>query len=120
MSTQEQETSLTQTLDNTPVVSPPVDIYENEQSLLFFADMPGVGNDDIDVRLEKGELTFEGRRFPKVNVEGNQGLVYRRTFVVPKGIVPDGIVAKFNDGVLRVDVPKTNVATTRQIAVSAD
>lgn len=118
MNTEKTDTSLTTTRDDAPVVTPLVDIYESAKALHFVVDMPGVADDQIDVRLEKGELTFEGRRPPKVNAPGNLGAVYRRAFVVPKGIMPDGIVANYSDGVLSVDVPKTDVAASRQIQVN--
>lgn len=98
--------------------APLVDIYENEKALLFIADMPGVGDDDIDVRLEKGELTMEGRRFARYHAESSKGFVYRRTFVMPKAILPENISAKFAEGILKIEVPKRDVVATRQIPVT--
>ena len=40
-----------------PVIAPLVDIYENEQEYLVLADLPGVANDGVEIRFEKGELS---------------------------------------------------------------
>src|SRR5437660_5183733 len=43
-------------------LTPPVDILETEDELLLYADLPGVTQDDVDVRFENGELTLHARR----------------------------------------------------------
>src|SRR3954468_23806440 len=42
--------------------TPRVDILETEEELLLFADLPGVREDDVDIRFENGELTLSARR----------------------------------------------------------
>src|SRR5439155_23845496 len=42
--------------------TPRVDILETEEELLLYADLPGVTQDDVDVRFENGELTLHARR----------------------------------------------------------
>lgn len=116
--TDTQDTSLAQTMDNLPVHAPLVDIYEDTGRLLFVADMPGVEETAVDVRMDKGELTLEGRRQKRFHADSSEAFVYRRTFVLPKGIVVDDITAKFAEGVLSVEVPKTNVVASREIPVN--
>jgi len=103
--------------------APLVDIYENKTELLIIADLPGVGPDDIDVRLDKNELTIAGRRAsaPEGNalaIEGRPG-DFTRTFLVPQGIVADGITAEVAQGVLKVHLPKVSTQKPRQINVKA-
>ena len=43
---------------------PPVDIYEDDQGLVVVADLPGVEPGALDVRVEQGVLTLEGRTQP--------------------------------------------------------
>ena len=45
-------------------VTPPVDILETDEELLLYADLPGVTQDDVDIRFENGELTLHARRTP--------------------------------------------------------
>lgn len=104
-------------------VAPVVDIFENKTEILIVADLPGVGPDAIDVRLDKNELTISGKRAsaPEGNalaVEGRTG-DFTRTFLVPQGIVADGITADVAQGVLRVRLPKVSMQRPRQIAVKA-
>lgn len=104
-------------------VAPVVDIFENKTELLIVADLPGVGPDAIDVRLDKNELTISGKRAaaPEGNllaIEGRPG-DFTRTFLVPQGIVADGITAEVAQGVLKVRLPKVSTQRPRQIAVKA-
>jgi len=103
--------------------APLVDIYENKTELLIIADLPGVGPDDIDVRLDKNELTIAGRRAsaPEGNALAIEGRIgdFTRTFLVPQGIVADGITAEVAQGVLKVHLPKVSTQKPRQINVKA-
>jgi len=102
-------------------VAPVVDVFENKTELLIVADLPGVGPDAIDVRLDKNELTISGKRAsaPEGNalaVEGRPG-DFTRTFLVPQGIVADNITAEVSQGVLKVHLPKVTTQRPRQITV---
>jgi HSP20 family protein len=104
-------------------VAPLVDIFENKTELLIVADLPGVGPDAIDVRLDKNELTIAGKRArapegQPLAIEGRPG-DFTRTFLVPQGIVADGITAEVAQGVLKVRLPKVSTQRPRQIAVKA-
>ena len=104
-------------------VTPAVDIYENADELLLVADLPGVGQDDVTVQFEKGQLSIEGRW--TAAAEGAplarefRGRDYRRTFAVPQGIDSERISAEMKSGVLRVHLPKAQSLKPRQIRVSA-
>ncbi|AUX39444.1 molecular chaperone Hsp20 [Sorangium cellulosum] len=104
-----------------PAVPPAVDIYENAEELLVVADLPGVTQDQLAIRLEKGELTFEGRRAEAAEREhGAESLPdYRRSFVVPQGIDAEKISAELQAGVLRIHLPKSASLKPRQIPISA-
>ena len=102
-----------------PAVAPLVDIFENAEELLVVADLPGVTQDNLSIRVEKGELTLEGRRTDAaesgVTTEGLPD--YRRSFVVPQGIDTDKIGAALQAGVLRVHLPKSAALKPRQIPI---
>lgn len=110
-------------LEQRPAVAPAVDIYENTEEVLLVADLPGVGNEDVNIRLEKGELSIEGRR--RQEVEGAalasefRFLDFRRAFTVPQGIQGDSIKAEIKNGVLKVHLPKVAALKPRQIAVQS-
>lgn len=112
-------------LDQRPVLAPAVDIYENTEEVLLVADLPGVGSEDVTIRLEKGELAIEGRRRKDKDAEGAplaaefRFLDFRRAFSVPPGIQSDAIKAELKQGVLKVHLPKVAAAKPRQISVKA-
>lgn len=104
-----------------PVVAPPVDIYENAAEYLVIADMPGVGNDDVQIRFEEGELTIRASRSDKGEGEvlgaELQSVDYVRRFTIPEIVDADKIDAKLAAGVLHLHLPKASRARPRQIAV---
>lgn len=104
-----------------PAVAPAVDIYENAEELLVVADLPGVLQDHLSIRLEKGELTLEGRRSDAAELGSPQANLpdYRRSFLVPQGVDAEKISADLQGGVLRVHLPKSASLKPRQIPVSA-
>ena len=109
----------TEKIHQRPGVAPPVDIFENAEELLVVADLPGVTQESLSIRVEKGELTFEGRRSDAAEVGVSaEGLPdYRRSFLVPQGIDADKIVADLQAGVLRVHLPKSAALKPRQIPI---
>lgn len=98
-------------------VAPAVDIFENKDELLIFADLPGVTKDDLSIHFEKGHLTLEGRL--KHFGPDEEPFDYRRTFVVPQGIDAEKISANLLNGVLKVTLPKPAALKPRQIQVKA-
>jgi HSP20 family protein len=102
-----------------PGVASPVDVFENAEELLVVADLPGVTEGDLSIRVEKGELTFEGRRTDAAEIGVSaEGLPdYRRSFLVPQGIDAEKIVAVLQAGVLRVHLPKSAALKPRQIPI---
>jgi len=104
---------------------PDVDIFETEDGLRLWADMPGVDQKDIEVTLKDGMLTIEGivsvdmyRNLHPVYTEYNVGNYYRQ-FVVNEDIDAGRIEARIRNGVLEVALPKAETAKPRKIAVKA-
>ena len=104
-----------------PTVSPRVDIYENDGEILLVADMPGVGQEDIALRLDKNELTIEGQRSNLIEATvlaaEYRPYDYRRVFTVPNTIDPEKIHAELKEGVLTVHLTKSAAYKPREIKV---
>jgi HSP20 family molecular chaperone IbpA len=103
---------------------PAADIFETEDALTVTLEMPGVSKDHVDVGIENGLLTVEGRiDFSKyeglqpVYTEYNVG-PYRRSFRIPNRIDQDRINAEINDGVMTLVLPKAEEAKPRRIKVN--
>lgn len=116
--------------DNSRVVTsqwaPAVDIKEEQNRFVIYADLPGVKVDDIEITMEKGVLTVRGeRKLEKEEdrhgfrrVERSRGTFYRR-FSLPDSADAERIQAKSRDGVLEIVIPKQEKSQPRKIAVQA-
>jgi HSP20 family protein len=104
---------------------PDVDIYETGDSLWLWADMPGVDETTLDVHLADGVLTISGRvdladyqNLSPAYTEYNVGN-YLRRFTLSDEIDTNRIAARVNHGVLELQLPKTERAQPRRIAVTS-
>lgn len=102
-------------------VAPLVDIYENDEEILLYADLPGVKKENISINIEGGKLRLEGTRAlaqeGAVSWEEFGDVEYLRTFSVPQTIKVDEINAELGDGVLKLHLPKTEAARPRRIEI---
>jgi HSP20 family molecular chaperone IbpA len=104
---------------------PDVDIFETQESLVLRADVPGVDDSSLAVRLDDGVLSLEGQvdlqdyeNLTPVAAEYNIGN-YLRRFHISDAIDAEGIAARVTDGVLEVTFPKSAQARPRQIQVTS-
>jgi HSP20 family molecular chaperone IbpA len=116
----EKNIEKTRTLET---VLPPVDIYESEEEILLFADMPGVLKEDVKVNIDNGTLSLSGIR--KLQAKGAArweefgDVEYRRNFSVPQTINVEKVYAELKDGVLKLHLPKSEAAKPRLIQINA-
>ncbi len=104
--------------------TPAVDIYENNDSVVVKAELPGVEKDQISVEVKDGILTMRGeRKFEKEvkeesyhRIERSYGS-FQRSFSLPVSVNQDKVTARFQDGVLEVKLPKKEQAKPKQIQV---
>jgi HSP20 family protein len=104
--------------------APAVDIKEDDKAFTLLADIPGVDPDEIEVTMDKGVLTVKGERKSEKKteeenykrVERQYGVFYRR-FTLPDSANADEIEAHSEHGVLKITIPKQEVAQSRRISV---
>ncbi len=102
--------------------TPPVDIFEEGHDLTVIADMPGVGTDDLDVRVEQGILTLQAKA--KSSLPGEpyyrefQLVNFFRQFELPDVVDVSKISAELKNGVLTLRLPKSEAAKPRRIQVN--
>lgn len=91
------------------------DIKENDGGYELTIDLPGFKKDDVQAELKDGYLTITAQTQSESEDKDDKGTFVRkerfsgkcsRTFYVGDDIEEDDIKAKFEDGVLKVDVPK--------------
>src|SRR5437870_7718387 len=102
--------------------TPRVDIYETDNELTLYADVPGVAPGDVDLQYEGGELVLNGRVQPRHREEDfalqeyDEGDFYR-AFSIHESIDASRIEAECKNGVLIVHLPKVEQARPKQINV---
>jgi HSP20 family protein len=103
---------------------PPVDIYEDTQRLVLKLEIPGIRQEDLDVRLENQTLTIKGQRaFEKDEKEENFHRIERRygsftrTFTLPQTVDTNTVKAAYENGVLKIELAKSETARPRQVKV---
>ncbi|MGD9589015.1 MAG: Hsp20/alpha crystallin family protein [Pyrinomonadaceae bacterium] len=106
--------------------SPNVDIFEDQDRLIVEAELPGMKREDFEISVENNVLTLKGeRRFEKKTEGDNYHRVERsygsftRQFTLPQTITAEGATAEFENGVLRVALPKREETKARKIEITA-
>ncbi len=102
---------------------PSTDIYETDDALKVVMEVPGVGRNNIDVKLEDNELTVEAR-IDFANYEGMDPLYteynvghFARSFSLSQLIDQNKITANLADGVLTLTLKKVQQAQPRRIEI---
>ena len=108
------------------LLTPPVDIFEDQESITVLADMPGVKPGDLTIDLHDGVLTIAGHAdVPETPNEVGVLQEYRtgtfqRSFILSETIDQGQIQATLKHGVLRLRLPKVERAKPRQIKIQTD
>jgi len=104
-------------------VSPDVNIYETETGYRLEAEMPGVTRDHLEVTLENNSLTLVGHRSDApppgtVLYRESRPADFRRVFELDPAIDSQKIRAEINQGLLTLELPKTEAVKPRRVAVN--
>ncbi len=105
---------------------PPVDVLEDDNNIIVQAELPGVKDEDVEVRIENNLLTISGERKLEneerkdnfLRVERAYGRFYR-SFTLPGNIDPDNVNATFENGMLKITIPKREEAKPKQIKIAS-
>jgi HSP20 family protein len=103
---------------------PPVDVFEEADTIRITAEIPGVRPDDIQISLEGNLLTVRGTKQQEAEEKTERVHRYERTygafersFTLPSSVEPKDIRANYDHGVLTLTLPKSERAKPRQIEV---
>jgi HSP20 family protein len=94
--------------------APRVDVSESDEAYTVRADLPGLEEKDIQVSLEEGVLTIQGKHETEQKEEGEKGVRYlerahgsfHRSIQLPAEVDADKVSASYRQGVLTVTLPK--------------
>jgi HSP20 family protein len=102
----------------------PTDVSEDANNIQISMELPGVDPDDVRLSVENNILTIRGEKRHQLE-EANERVhrfertygTFERTFMLPNTVDPEGIEARYENGVLLVTVPKAERAKPREIRV---
>jgi HSP20 family protein len=111
---------------STTAWNPSVDVFENENEVVFKAELPGMNAKDIEVKFENNVLTLKGERhFEKETKEENYHRVEReygnfyRSFALPTAVNGDKVKAEYKDGILKIVLTKKEEIKPKPIKIEA-
>lgn len=104
--------------------SPSCEVSEHDKSYEMKFDLPGIKKEQVKVEVDGSQLTIRAeRREEKEEKTKKKHLSeisygeYMRSFTLPQAIDEKQVQAKFEDGVLLITVPKTEVTKAKQISI---
>ncbi|MBD3223737.1 MAG: Hsp20 family protein [Caldithrix sp.] len=103
---------------------PPVNIEETGSDFIITAELPGVRKEDVSITLQDDKLVLSGRKHTARDEQKDNFLRYERLFGrfnrkfnLPEAIQTNNIDAVFEDGVLKITVPKAKESQSRKINI---
>lgn len=106
------------------VWAPRTDLAETDEAYRMQVDVPGMSKDDININLQNNTLTISGERSSERKEESEEYVRverafgnFHRTFTLPDAVDQENIEATYDEGVLTVNIPKTEKSTRRQIEI---
>jgi len=104
--------------------APEVDITEDAETIVVSTELPGMNRDDIEIDIVNGVLNISGEK--KEETENNSRTWHRRevrygcfsrSFTLPKDVDGDEARASYENGVLKIVLPKEEKALHRKIMI---
>lgn len=103
-------------------LNPPIDIYEDGDSVVVKAEIPGIRREDLEVQLSPESITISGEKSKEQRVdqkdyfrlERSHGS-FIRTCRLPVATITDTAKATFRDGILEVRILKKTEASTDRV-----
>jgi HSP20 family protein len=101
-----------------------MDIYETKDRYVVNVELPGVASDAVDVSVEDSTLTVKGERgfYEEVPEEAFHRVERRfgpfaRSLTLPPAADPHRVRASFDQGVLRIEIPKAEATKPKKIEI---
>jgi HSP20 family protein len=106
---------------------PPMDVFETEEKIVAKVELPGIEPADVEVSVEDSTLTVSGtREFAREVKEEDYHRVERRygqftrAMTLPQTADTEKVEARFDKGVLTIEVPKVERVKPKKIEVKAE
>lgn len=105
---------------------PAIDLSEDESRIRVRAELPGLAPEDVDVSVSEDRLVIAGEKKSETSKTGN-GWTHReshygsfsRAIPLPEAVDPSQVTARYDKGVLTVELAKSPAAASRKVTVQA-
>lgn len=93
-------------------IVPRVDVFEKENTIYFEMDLPGIDKNDVKLNIEDNIMTLKGERKDRKEETGKYHIcerkngLFERSFVLPENVNIEEVKARFENGVLKVELPR--------------
>lgn len=108
----------------TAAILPRVDVLEDKSGITLYADLAGVTKDKLSLQIDADTLTIEGElglNMPE-GMEASHAEInlprYRRVFALSKELDSEKITAQFEQGVLKLNIPKAEHLQPRKVQIN--
>ena len=104
--------------------SPAIDVVEDKEHIVLYADLPGLQEKDVDIQIEKDVLTLRGERAIERSADAEHyrrfervAGAFVRAFTLPPTVDAEKVAASLKDGVLTLTLPKKPEAQPKKISI---
>mgnify|MGYP001121166250 CR=1 FL=1 len=108
-------------------VFPVMDVTETPEQFIIEAEVPGIQKENLKLSIKKDELVIEGEKKEENKKEGESFLriersygSFRRSIRLPSEIDQSKVKAKYENGVLKISLPKTEKEKPKEIEVKVE
>ena len=104
---------------------PPVNIWLGDNSVVLTSELPGVSRDDVTINLQEDVLTLERSRRPRQEQDANWQRreraygAFSRAVQLPFRVDPDKVQARFNNGILEIELERLEADRPKKIEIRA-
>jgi HSP20 family protein len=104
--------------------APAIDVYDSKDNILVKAELPGLKKDEIDVSIQDNQLVIKGEKKKDTEVKEEDyykterfyGSFYR-SIQLPSAVKEEKVEAKYENGVLKLTLPKKEESKPKQVTV---
>ena len=103
---------------------PSVDVIDQKESYLIEVELPGLEENDVDIKMNNHILTISSKKETKSTekdsawmIKERRSLVFKRSFELPNDTNSDKIQATFKNGLLVIEIPKKEESKERNIPI---
>lgn len=105
-------------------MTPAIDVTESDKQYTVTVELPGVDRDDVSVEVQGGTLSIRGEKKREEKKEKGRWIErsygsFQRAFTLPSDAQADKVEASFKNGVLTLEIPRSEEKKPRVVAVKS-